>query len=128
MTPAARQARQSAIVPREPRPGAHANCKRSRMRKRRVGVCLLALSALGFLRPAVAAAAPPSAPAHITVRGTSPGTVTVTWDAAPGATEYRVYAGVVEDAGNANPDNNFRFDLASQTYIFNLSTQDLSVG
>ena len=36
--------------------------------------------------------------------------------------------GVVEDAGNANPDNNFRFDAASQTYIFNLSTAGLSTG
>jgi hypothetical protein len=36
--------------------------------------------------------------------------------------------GDVEDAGNANPDNNFRFDTASQTYVFNLSTAGLSTG
>ena len=36
--------------------------------------------------------------------------------------------GVIEDSGNANPDNDFRFDAASQTYIFNLSTQGLSTG
>src|SRR5829696_1995634 len=64
------------------------------MTKTRVGVCLLALSSLGLFRPAAAAAAAPSTPPHITARGTSPGTVTVTWDASPGATEYRVYADV----------------------------------
>ena len=32
----------------------------------------------------------------------------------------------VEDSGNANPDNNFRF--AGDGYIFNLSTNGLGVG
>lgn len=32
------------------------------------------------------------------------------------------------DAGNANPDGNFRYDDSSAQYIFNLSTKDLSAG
>jgi hypothetical protein len=35
---------------------------------------------------------------------------------------------VVEDAGNSNPDSNFRFDAALAGYIFNLSTKGLSTG
>ena len=38
---------------------------------------------------------------------------------------------VVEDAGNSNPDGNFRFDASLGTgggYIFNLSTSDLAIG
>jgi hypothetical protein len=38
-------------------------------------------------------------------------------------------AGVaVEDSGNANADGNFRYDASLQGYIFNLSTQGLSIG
>jgi hypothetical protein len=40
-------------------------------------------------------------------------------------------SGVVQDAGNANPDNDFRFDATLGTtggYIFNLSTKGLSTG
>ncbi len=35
---------------------------------------------------------------------------------------------VVEDSGNANPDNNFRYDENLLGYIYNLSTRDLSGG
>jgi hypothetical protein len=35
---------------------------------------------------------------------------------------------VVEDAGSANPDSNFRYDAALGGYIFNLSTKGLSTG
>ena len=34
----------------------------------------------------------------------------------------------VDDAGNANPDQNFRYDQALGGYIFNLSTNGLSTG
>jgi hypothetical protein len=34
----------------------------------------------------------------------------------------------VAPSGNANPDNNFRYDIDLQGYIFNLSTKDLSTG
>ena len=40
-------------------------------------------------------------------------------------------SGIVEDAGNANPDNDFRFDAALGTpggYIFNVSTKGFSTG
>jgi hypothetical protein len=40
-------------------------------------------------------------------------------------------SGAVQDAGNANPDNDFRFDTTLGTtggYIFNLSTKGLSTG
>jgi hypothetical protein len=40
-------------------------------------------------------------------------------------------SGAVEDAGNANPDNDFRFDVSLGTtggYIFNLKTTGLSTG
>ena len=53
---------------------------------------LLTLAVLGAVLP-IEAAAPPS-PSHLVVRGTAAGTVTVTWDASAGATEYRVYADV----------------------------------
>jgi hypothetical protein len=33
-----------------------------------------------------------------------------------------------EDSGNANPDNNFRYDAASNSYIYNLSTKGLAAG
>ncbi|MEO6236680.1 MAG: hypothetical protein ABIQ52_06740 [Vicinamibacterales bacterium] len=61
-----------------------------KLRSLRAGLCVLAV--IGLVRPA--AAASPAAPAHFVVRGTAPGTVTATWDAASGATEYRVYADV----------------------------------
>jgi probable HAF family extracellular repeat protein len=35
---------------------------------------------------------------------------------------------IVEDAGNANPDNDFRFDLSLAGYIFNLTTKGLTPG
>jgi hypothetical protein len=41
------------------------------------------------------------------------------------------YTGVVEDAGNANPDSNFRYDSTlgpSGGYIFNLKTSGLNTG
>lgn len=37
-------------------------------------------------------------------------------------------AGAVEDAGNANPDNNFRFDASLNGYIFNLKTAGMTTG
>jgi hypothetical protein len=37
-------------------------------------------------------------------------------------------SGTVEDAGNSNPDSDFRFDAALAGYIFNLSTKGLSTG
>ncbi len=37
-------------------------------------------------------------------------------------------AGTVSDAGNANPDNNFRYDANLGGYIYNLSTKGLSTG
>lgn len=37
-------------------------------------------------------------------------------------------AEVVQDAGNANPDSNFRYDTTLDGYIFNLSTRDLATG
>ena len=40
-------------------------------------------------------------------------------------------SGPVEDSGNANPDNDFRFDStlgATGGYIFNLSTKGLTTG
>ena len=37
-------------------------------------------------------------------------------------------SGVLDDAGNANPDGNFRFDAATGTYIYNLSTRGLTAG
>lgn len=51
---------------------------------------LLAIGVVGLVRPA--SAAPPVTPQNLTVRGTAPGQVTVTWQASTGATEYRVYA------------------------------------
>ena len=36
--------------------------------------------------------------------------------------------GPVEDSGNANPDDNFRYVSADGTYIFNLSTKGLTTG
>jgi hypothetical protein len=36
--------------------------------------------------------------------------------------------GVIEDSGNANPDDNFRFDPSLGGYIFNLSTKGLASG
>jgi hypothetical protein len=35
---------------------------------------------------------------------------------------------LVEDSGNANPDNNFRYDESLQGYIYNLATRGLSAG
>jgi len=35
---------------------------------------------------------------------------------------------VVEDAGNANPDSNFRYDASIAGYTYNLSTKHLSTG
>ena len=35
---------------------------------------------------------------------------------------------LVEDAGNANPDSEFRFDQSLQGYVFNLSTKNLAAG
>lgn len=40
-------------------------------------------------------------------------------------------SGVVQDSGNANPDNDFRFDSSlggTGGYIFNLSTVGLTTG
>jgi hypothetical protein len=40
-------------------------------------------------------------------------------------------SGVVEDSGNSNPDNNFRFDTtlgSTGGYIFNLKTTGLTTG
>lgn len=37
-------------------------------------------------------------------------------------------ASVIEDVGNANPDNNFRYDVALGGYIYNLSTKGLTAG
>jgi len=37
-------------------------------------------------------------------------------------------SGVVEDAGHANPDDNFRFDAMLGGYVFNLSTKGLAPG
>ena len=34
----------------------------------------------------------------------------------------------VADAGNANPDNDFRYDASLQGYVFNLKTTGLSGG
>ena len=39
--------------------------------------------------------------------------------------------GVLEDSGNANPDNQFRFDASVGSgggYVFNLSTKNLAEG
>ncbi len=36
--------------------------------------------------------------------------------------------GAVQDSGNANPDNNFRFDPSLGGYIYNLSTKGLAPG
>jgi hypothetical protein len=36
--------------------------------------------------------------------------------------------GVLSDSGNANPDNDFRYDPSLAGYIYNLSTKPLSVG
>jgi hypothetical protein len=39
--------------------------------------------------------------------------------------------GILEDSGNANPDNQFRFDAsvgAGGAYVFNLSTANLAQG
>jgi hypothetical protein len=36
--------------------------------------------------------------------------------------------GVLEDAGNANPDFDFRYDASLGGYIYNLSTKNLAVG
>ena len=35
---------------------------------------------------------------------------------------------MAEDAGNANPDGNFRYDTADAVYHYNLSTRDLTPG
>ena len=35
---------------------------------------------------------------------------------------------LVEDAGNANPDSNFRYDATLGGYIYNLSTKKLTAG
>jgi hypothetical protein len=37
-------------------------------------------------------------------------------------------SGNVEDSGNANPDDNFRYDEELEGYIFNLSTDGLTTG
>lgn len=37
-------------------------------------------------------------------------------------------SGSVEDSGNANPDDNFRYDEELEGYIFNLSTDGLTTG
>jgi len=37
-------------------------------------------------------------------------------------------AGTLEDSGNANPDDNFRYDPTLAGYIFNLSTKPLGSG
>ena len=40
-------------------------------------------------------------------------------------------SGAVEDSGNSNPDNNFRFDTtlgSTGGYIFNLKTTELTTG
>jgi hypothetical protein len=37
-------------------------------------------------------------------------------------------SGIVEDAGNSNPDSDFRYDAELAGYIFNLSTKGLSTG
>jgi hypothetical protein len=37
-------------------------------------------------------------------------------------------AGTLEDSGNANPDDNFRYDPTLPGYIFNLSTKPLGSG
>jgi hypothetical protein len=37
-------------------------------------------------------------------------------------------SGVLDDSGNANVDNSFRYDAASAAYIYNLSTTGLSTG
>jgi microsomal dipeptidase-like Zn-dependent dipeptidase len=50
------------------------------------------LAILWAVRPALAAV--PASPSNLVVRGTAPGTVTVSWDPSLGATEYRVYADV----------------------------------
>jgi len=34
----------------------------------------------------------------------------------------------LQDAGNANPNNQFRYDSGLQGYIFNLSTKNLTAG
>jgi len=34
----------------------------------------------------------------------------------------------VVDAGNSNPDSNFRYDATLAGYVFNLSTKDLAAG
>jgi MBG domain (YGX type)/Bacterial Ig-like domain (group 3)/Galactose oxidase, central domain len=50
---------------------------------------------------------------------------------ATGLYQNSSFTGSVEDAGNANPDNNFRYDSTlgpSGGYIFNLSTRGLNTG
>jgi hypothetical protein len=50
---------------------------------------------------------------------------------ATGIYQTSSYAGAVEDAGNANPDSNFRYDATlgpSGGYIFNLKTSNLNTG
>jgi hypothetical protein len=37
-------------------------------------------------------------------------------------------SGTLEDSGNANPDDNFRYDPTLPGYIFNLSTKPLGSG
>lgn len=44
------------------------------------------------------------------------------WQVSPDA------PGVLEDVGNANPDNDFRYDSTLGGYIFNLSTKPLGIG
>ena len=48
---------------------------------------------------------------------------------ATGVTQLSTSApGPLDDAGNANPDNNFRYDVALGGYIFNLKTTGLTTG
>src|SRR5689334_9915949 len=54
--------------------------------------CLLTIFVVGVAGPV--AAAPPPTPHSLTVRGTAPGEVTVSWQASAGATRYEVYADV----------------------------------
>ncbi len=52
--------------------------------------------------------------------------VTVT---ATGVTQVSTSApGVLEDSGNANPDNNFRYDATLGAYVFNLKTTGYATG
>jgi hypothetical protein len=50
---------------------------------------------------------------------------------ATGLYQNSSFTGAVEDAGNANPDSNFRYDATlgpSGGYIFNLQTSGLRTG